>query len=578
MLGCFANPMVTFLNTVPTYMELIQQKENFSRRNVGMVESKNAKDELVSLLKKDIDSSKISLAKMKGIYGDTVYVSYPVGDSTELNELKSERFANWLLVSSKDEEATMPKVKVSIVDLMAIADFDETISYKEVFTRIGSSNRKIYLCLHNEAHKVIEIDDAGWREIDEKDAPVLFIQKFASPLPTPQKGTSLQDLREFINVNDDDFRLVLGWILATLNPMVKSPILWLNGDKGRGKTMLTKFLKSLIDPDSAGVIAPSRTQRDMTAACSSSYIIGFDNVSRFSQAWSDRLCRIVTGAGTVSRQLRSDNNAVAINSQNALIINSINFTPPADDLEERCFCVKLQKLDKTSRKTEEELNALFEQKRPMILGALLDAVSAALGIIDYSKNIDARMLDTCLFIMKAASTGKLPFSDEEFKDTVINKQTEANSYEITSDPLANIIYIMAEEKYSVNKSAKQVLVWDNPTRDLLKEVRKRATTGEKKLLPKDPRNFGRRLSEVIREKLNQYGITVYYKRTSDKRIVKIIYTPPVKSDSDCESKADVTPIPSVQEKPTINRQPAIATNQKLMYTIPTPPKDYLLAQ
>lgn len=571
--------MITFLNTVPTYRELIQLKENFSRRNVGMVGSKNAKDELVSLLKEDIDSSKISLAKVKEIDGNTIYVCYPVDDSTELNELKSERFENWLFVSSNDEEPTISKVKASIEKLKATADFDETISYKEVFTRIGSSNGKIYLCLHNEAHKVIEIDATGWREIDEKDAPVLFIQKFASPLPTPQKGTSLQDLREFINVNDDDFRLVLGWILATLNPMVKSPILWLNGDKGRGKTMLTKFLKGLIDPDFAGAIAPSRTQRDMTAACSSSYIIGFDNVSRFSQAWSDRLCRIVTGAGTVSRQLRSDNNAVAINSQNALIINSINFTPPADDLEERCFCVKLQKLDKTSRKTEEELNALFEQKRPMILGALLDAVSAALGISNYNKHIDARMLDTCLFIMKAASTGKLPFSDDEFKNTVINKQTEANSYEITSDPLANIIYIMAEEKYNVNKSAKQVLVWDKPTRELLKEVRKRATTGEKKLLPKDPRNFGRRLSEVIREKLNQYGIIAEYKRTSDKRIVRIIYTPNVISgNSNSKTNIEVTSSSAVQEQPNLNMQPTSATNKKLLYTIPTPPEDYPVAQ
>ena len=384
---------------------------------------------------------------------------------------------------------------------------------------------------------------------------MLFVQKFASPLPAPQQGASLQDLREFINVNDDDFRLVLGWMLATLNPMVKSPILWLNGDKGRGKTMLTKFLKDLIDPDFAGVIAPSRTQRDMTAECSSSYIIGVDNVSRFSQAWSDRLCRMVTGAGTVSRQLRPDNKAVAIKSQNAMIINSISFTPPADDLEERCFCVKLQKLDKTSRKTEEELKALFDQKRPMILGALLDAVSATLGINNYSKNIDARMLDTCLFIMKAASTGKLPFSDDEFKDTVINKKMEANSYEITNDPLANIIYTMAEEKYKVNKSAKQVLVWDKPTRELLKEVRKHATAAEKKLLPECPRIFGRRLKEVIQEKLDKFGITIHYERTSDKRIVKIIYTPHV------ETK--INSIPSMQTQPALNGQSAIATNKKV---------------
>ena len=97
-----------------------------------MVGSKNAKDELVSLLKEDIDSSKISLAKVKEIDGNTIYVCYPVDDSTELNELKSERFENWLFVSSHDEEPTISKVKASIEKLKATADFDETISYKEI--------------------------------------------------------------------------------------------------------------------------------------------------------------------------------------------------------------------------------------------------------------------------------------------------------------------------------------------------------------------------------------------------------------------------------------------------------------
>ena len=81
-------------------------------------------------------------------------------------------------------------------------------------------------------------------------------------------------------------------------------------------------------------------------------------------------------------------------------------------------------------------------------------------------------------------------------------------------------------------------------------------------------SFGRRLFEVIQEKLNQYGITAEPKRTSDKRIVKIIYKP---DNSDCVSRADTTSIPSVQKQPTFNIQPATTTNKKITYTIPTPP-------
>lgn len=198
--------------------------------------------------------------------------------------------------------------------------------------------------------------------------------------------------------------------------------------------------------------------------------------------------------------------------------------PTYDDLEDRCFCITLQKLDKTNRKSKEEINTLFEQKRPKILGALLDAVSAALKNTDYNKDIDARMLDTCRFIIKAADTGSLPFSDDDFIATIMKKRDEANSFEISSEPLANIIYAMVEEKLKTEDNAAEIEVYSGTTRDLFNKVSEHAQTAEKKELPQETRTFGRRLKEVSKEILSQYGVTAKFGRNSKNRLVTIKYT------------------------------------------------------
>ena len=197
--------------------------------------------------------------------------------------------------------------------------------------------------------------------------------------------------------------------------------------------------------------------------------------------------------------------------------------PTYDDLEDRCFCITLQKLDKTNRKSKEKIKASFEEKRPKILGAFLDAVSAALKNTDYKKDIDARMLDTCCFIIKAADAGSLPFSDDDFIATIMKKRDETNSCEISSEPLANIIYAMAEEKFKSEDNAAEIEVYSGTTRELFEKVLQHALMEEKNELPQDTRTFGRRLREVTQEILSQYGVTAKFDRNSKNRLVTIKY-------------------------------------------------------
>src|SRR5262249_51493910 len=69
---------------------------------------------------------------------------------------------------------------------------------REVYTRVGGSNGKIYIDLANEHWQAIEISSTGWQVLDSKQVLVRFRRAPGMlPLPEPRTGGSVDDLRLF---------------------------------------------------------------------------------------------------------------------------------------------------------------------------------------------------------------------------------------------------------------------------------------------------------------------------------------------------------------------------------------------
>ena len=315
------------------------------------------------------------------------FLKYPYGDNDiRVSNLRSETFESWLVVNSV-ENISKSKVKNILFNLEKTAKYyDDSIPARKLFTRVGydldaNGDEKIYLYLHNGNREVVEIDSQGWRIIKDCQAKVLFENPgIMTPLFTPMHGEKIDEIRNFINVNDEDLYLVIGWLLAALTPnsKVDCPILWLNAPKGTGKTTATKFLKRLIDPDIGGTISPIGTSRDFAASVSSRYIVGIDNVSKITPKMSDVYCRAVTGDTLSRRKLFTDNTVNNVNMHCHLMINGMNDAPLRSDLQDRCFQITLRRLNANNRKSNDELENYFKERGSYILGALLDAVSAGL--------------------------------------------------------------------------------------------------------------------------------------------------------------------------------------------------------
>src|SRR5262249_3576946 len=58
------------------------------------------------------------------------------------------------------------------------------------------------------------------------------------PLPVPERGGSIEVLRPFLNVSsNNDFVLLIAWLLAALRPSGPYPLLAMLGEQGSAKTV-----------------------------------------------------------------------------------------------------------------------------------------------------------------------------------------------------------------------------------------------------------------------------------------------------------------------------------------------------
>jgi hypothetical protein len=58
-----------------------------------------------------------------------------------------------------------------------------------------------------------------------------------------------------------------------------NPLLAVSGEQGSSKTVLSKILRALVDPNAAPVRSIPREERDLFIAASNGHLVAFDNLS-----------------------------------------------------------------------------------------------------------------------------------------------------------------------------------------------------------------------------------------------------------------------------------------------------------
>jgi hypothetical protein len=179
------------------------------------------------------------------------------------------------------------------------------------------------------------------------------------PLPTPERGGSVEKLRSFLNVqSDDDLVLVVAWVLACLRDRGPYPVLAVAGEQGLAKSTFMAILRALLDPNTAPLRALPREDRDLFIAASNGHVLAFDNVSGLPTWISDTLCRLATGGGFAVRQLE-----VLFDAARPVILNGIGDVVTRPDLADRSIFLTPEPIPEERRRPEQELLAAFEAER-----------------------------------------------------------------------------------------------------------------------------------------------------------------------------------------------------------------------
>jgi len=338
----------------------------------------------------------------------TAYATITVGDHVENRPILGRHFRAWLLRRFMKEVGGTPgknAMEEALFALcsMAIADGEE----HETYVRIAPYGDEILIDTGNARWESIGVTPDGW-DIG-LNSPVRFIRSYTlKPLPTPEPGGSLDDLRIYFNVQtESDMKLVLGWLISSMRPRGPYQILSLNGEQGTGKSMSARKLRRLIDPNTAELRSPPREERDLVIAAVNGLVVAFDNLSQVRPWLSDALCRISTGGGLSTRRLYTDAEEFVHEACRPVLLTGIPPLAERGDLADRTVAIQLPTLE--DRRTEAQIWAEFDGASPKLFGALLDTLAAALENLPKIRLLAAReswilprMADAALFVEAAA--------------------------------------------------------------------------------------------------------------------------------------------------------------------------------
>lgn len=392
--------------------------------------------------------------------------------------------------------------------------------------RVARYRDAVFIDLGDPSWRAVKITPKGWTIV--RKVPVKFLRPrgFRS-LPEPDRQGSIKELRPFVNVETEgDFRMIVAWLINALHPSKTYPILELNGEHGSAKSSTARVLRQLVDPNAAPVRQKPRDDRDLAAAAINNWVVAIDNLSSISADRADSLARLATGVGVGGRELYKDLDELIIHTARPILLNGISRLTQRSDLADRSVVITLPSIRDEHRRTEAEFWAAFERARPLILGALFNAVSCALRRFDDVNLAEMpRMADFARFV--TAAEPALGWREDSFMSAYKKNRARAMETIVDADPIAQgVIEIASGEGFRGTAT------------ELLKEL----TVGRGEEIrrdrswPNSPSALSGRLNRLV-PTLRAFGVSMEVRRDPEKRhkIWTIASIPEFSSDADIDA-------------------------------------------
>jgi hypothetical protein len=390
------------------------------------------------------------------------FAMVPVGGHRETLPIRGKSFRLWLSRLLFQSDKRVPS-SAHLADALGLLEgraiHDGTV--RPVFVRVGRADGCVYLDLGDEAWRVVKITPQGWEVLPSSASPVRFRRPNSlRALPAPVRGGTVDELRPLVNVPEEQWPLVKGWLVGALRGAGPYFALVIHGEQGSGKSTSARMLRLVLDPVAIPLRSPPKDERDVAIGASNSLVYGLDNLSGMADWFSDALCRITTGGGVATRELYSDADEATFDVTRPILLNGIDDLLTRSDLAERSLCISLPSIGPESRRQERDLWAEFARVHPRILGALLGAVACALAR-EASTVLERppRMADAATWA--TAAEPALGIERGGFVEAMEEAREEALAQQLDGDPLVGAVRLFAEEQRD----------WQDPATDLLEALK-----------------------------------------------------------------------------------------------------------
>lgn len=413
-------------------------------------------------------------------------------ETKEVYLLKADSFRQMLSAAyyKKHHSHASKQALVEALDIMTgLAIYDAPC--ERVFLRVAKKDDRYYLELaESGSSRCVCIYPGRWEVFDE--APIKFIRtKTMHSYPSPDNG-DISELLEFINIDREDFILVVAWLIESIRPDTPFPILELIGEQGTAKSTTQNILRQLIDPNACNLRAAPKTIEDIFVCGGANWLISYENISYLSPQMQDAFCVISTGGGFSKRKFFTDAEESIIEVKRPIVINGISACITAQDLIDRTIALELPRV--SVRKELSEIEREFEKRRSYILGGLLNVFAQALErlpAINLPKKNSPRLIEFARLGMAISEV--LGMKSAHFLDKFQRARQEAIARVIDGSPEASAIIKWFECQHRQHQELALNVLFDRVSQHKPDYTNK---------WPRSPRAFGdslRRLSPALRQ-------------------------------------------------------------------------------
>lgn len=484
--------------------DLIKEK-NWTPKDLEKI----LKTESVTLRKRLFDraSQTINFWKTPAgvLYADVVYQGKPRTwpfEGPNIDAWLRETYVNM----TKGKDIPPPNLVETVLRHMR-SQATMTQKVHEPHLRVARTEDAFYYDLQDDMGQVVRCTPEGWEVVPKNGI------KFTSgdgmlPQVEPQRGKTLDLLRKYLSVeSEDDYRLILSWLIGAFIASDGYPILVLNGGAGTSKSSTTSFMQRLVDPGKERREPPGDA-KDIAAVVRNCHLLTIDNLQKIDPWLSDTLCRVSTGGTLGARQYYTLHSDAGFEAIRPTILNGIDHFVKFNDLMERSVLINLPTIPPEKRRIWSEMEKEFEADRPFILGAIFDVLCVGLGrIADLKVGKLPRLAGWAKFMESCRDI--LGFSFLEAWETQEAIKSEEN---VAGNTLAQMLISMLEQK----ATARVDPVLSGTMQSIWAEiVGKFPTDHEPKDIPKGARGFAAALTRM-KPDLKRLGIEVFSTGRSSK--------------------------------------------------------------